>query len=133
MIAALRETSHPEAGRPVDLVHLSRVTFGDRALEREVLGLFLRQSVIQLDRLKCARTVEGFGSAAHLLKGSAQGIGAARVAVLASEAESMAERHATVEAFRRGGAAGDKARRNPPLHFRAAGDRALNPAPAPAG
>ena len=99
MIAALRETSHPDANRPVDLVHLSRITFGDRALEREVLGLFLRQSVIQLDRLKCARTVEGFGSAAHLLKGSAQGIGASRVAVLASEAESMAERHATVEAF----------------------------------
>ena len=99
MIAALRETSNRDATRPVDLVHLSRITFGDRALEREVLGLFLRQSVIQLDRLKCARTVEGFGSAAHLLKGSAQGIGASRVAVLASEAEAMAERHATVEAF----------------------------------
>ena len=48
----------------MDLVHLSRITFGDRALEREVLGLFLRQSVIQLDRLKTARTVEGFGTAA---------------------------------------------------------------------
>lgn len=99
MIAALRETSNQDASRPVDLVHLSRVTFGDRSLEREVLGLFLRQSVIQLDRLKGARTVEGFGMAAHLLKGSAQGIGASRVAVLASEAETMAERHATIEAF----------------------------------
>ena len=99
MITAVRETPNREASRPVDLVHLSRITFGDRALEREVLGLFLRQSVIQLDRLKTARTVEGFGTAAHLLKGSAQGIGAAQVAVLASEAEAMAERHATVEAF----------------------------------
>ena len=29
--------------RPIDLVHLSRMTLGDRALERDVLVLFERQ------------------------------------------------------------------------------------------
>ncbi|BBF91817.1 Hpt domain-containing protein [Blastochloris tepida] len=87
------------ADRPVDLVHLSRVTFGDRALEREVLGLFLRQSAIQLDRLKEARTVQTFGAAAHTLKGSAQGIGARQVAMVAAEAEALAARHDTAEVF----------------------------------
>ncbi|KAA5598140.1 Hpt domain-containing protein [Blastochloris sulfoviridis] len=85
------------ADRPVDLVHLSRVTFGDRALEREVLGLFLRQSTIQLDRLKEARTAQAFGAAAHTLKGSAAGIGARHVAAVAAEAEALSARYDTAE------------------------------------
>ncbi|NJL50599.1 MAG: Hpt domain-containing protein [Blastochloris sp.] len=89
----------PAAERPIDLVHLSRVAFGDRALEREVLSLFLRQSAIQLDRLKEARTPQSFGVAAHTLKGSALGIGAQQIAVLAAEAERLADKHDTAEAF----------------------------------
>ncbi|NJO54551.1 MAG: Hpt domain-containing protein [Bacteroidales bacterium] len=91
--------SGPAASRPVDLVHLSRVTFGDRALEREVLGLFLRQSAIHLDRLKEARTAQDFSAAAHTLKGSAQGIGARHVAMVAAEAEALAASHDTAEVF----------------------------------
>jgi HPt (histidine-containing phosphotransfer) domain-containing protein len=91
--------SVPASNRPVDLVHLSRVAFGDRALEREVLGLFLRQSAIQLDRLKEARTAQSFGVAAHTLKGSALGIGAQHVATIAAEAEALADQHDTAEAF----------------------------------
>ena len=78
-------------------MHLSRVTFGDRALEREVLGLFLRQSTIQLDRLKEARTAQTFGAAAHTLKGSAQGIGARQMAAVAAEAETLSARYDTAE------------------------------------
>ena len=32
--------------RPIDLVHLSRMTLGDRGLEREVLALFDRQATV---------------------------------------------------------------------------------------
>ena len=39
------------ASRPVDLVHLSRYTLGDRALEREMLDLFCTQSAVYLERL----------------------------------------------------------------------------------
>ena len=34
------EAPRKASSRPVDLVHLSRYTLGDRALEREVLELF---------------------------------------------------------------------------------------------
>jgi len=51
-LAAWADATPPEAGResssrPVDLVHLSRYTLGDRALEREVLSFFVpsRQSI----------------------------------------------------------------------------------------
>jgi hypothetical protein len=41
-------TAHERKGpsRPVDLVHLSRYTLGERALEREALELFCTQSTI---------------------------------------------------------------------------------------
>lgn len=103
-LAADLPASATPNGRPVDLVHLSRVTFGDRALEREVLGLFMRQSTIQLDRLKLARNAHAFSVAAHMLKGSALSIGARHVADTAAEAEALAERHeasATVEVLAR--------------------------------
>jgi len=40
------------SSRPVDLVHLSRYTLGERALEREVLELFCIQSLVYLERLR---------------------------------------------------------------------------------
>lgn len=65
--------------RPIDLEHLSRMTLGDRTLEREVLGLFDRQA-----EMLCARMSEAdpavIAASAHTLKGSARGIGAWRVA-----------------------------------------------------
>jgi len=77
--------------RPVDLVHLARHTLGDRELEREVLNLFARQSVIYLDRLKHARGA-AVKAAAHTIKGSAKGIGAWRVADCAEALETGGER-----------------------------------------
>ena len=63
---------------PLDLVHLKRMTLGDEGLEREVLAMFAAQSTALM-----ASLVEIPGDAlelAHKLKGSAQAIGAFRVA-----------------------------------------------------
>jgi HPt (histidine-containing phosphotransfer) domain-containing protein len=78
------------ASRPVDLVHLSRYTLGDRALEREVLELFCTQSAIYLERLNQAHTDREWRDAAHSLKGLAQAIGAWRAAEAARQAEALA-------------------------------------------
>ena len=75
--------------RPIDLVHLARMTLGDRGLEREVLELFDRQAGMLIVRMQqAART--GICAAAHTLKGSARGIGAWRVARAAEAVELAA-------------------------------------------
>lgn len=77
------------SSRPVDLVHLSRYTLGERALEREVLELFCSQSSIYLQRLHAARSDKDWKDAAHSLKGSATAIGAWRAAAAAARAEAL--------------------------------------------
>jgi HPt (histidine-containing phosphotransfer) domain-containing protein len=77
------------SSRPVDLVHLSRYTLGERALEREVLELFCAQSLVYLARLRDARSDKDWKDAAHSLKGSAAAIGAWRVAEAAQRAEAL--------------------------------------------
>jgi HPt (histidine-containing phosphotransfer) domain-containing protein len=85
-IAAEEALPRVSAERPIDLVHLARMTFGDRSLEREVLALFDRQASILIERMKKvgATAVPGL---AHTLKGSARGIGAGRVAFAAEKVE----------------------------------------------
>jgi HPt (histidine-containing phosphotransfer) domain-containing protein len=80
--------------RPIDLVHLARMTLGDRGLEREVLQLFVRQATVLLERMEGtdAHTV---ATLAHTLRGSAQGLGAWRVA----RAAEAVERAPDVEAL----------------------------------
>jgi HPt (histidine-containing phosphotransfer) domain-containing protein len=73
--------------RPVDLVHLARQTLGDEALEREVLGLFVSQSEIFLERLRGAKSADTWRMAAHTIKGSARNIGAWGLADAAFAAE----------------------------------------------
>lgn len=75
--------------RPVDLVHLARYTLGNRALEHEVLELFLTHSVLYLNRLKQAVSEKEWHGAAHTIKGSARGIGAWGVAASAGFAEQL--------------------------------------------
>lgn len=75
----------------LDACHLDRMTLGDRALEREVLQLFLRQTTIMLDRIMGAEPAVA-AAAAHTLKGSARGIGAWRVARAAERLEHAASR-----------------------------------------
>ena len=72
-----------EAGQssatPVDFAFLDSQTDGDRALQDDVLALFLSQArrlIPTLPRLSC----EAQGDVAHLLKGSARGIGAWAIA-----------------------------------------------------
>ena len=77
------------SSRPVDLVHLSRYTLGERALEREVLELFCTQSTICLERLRQSKSDKDWKDAAHSLKGSACAIGAWRAAEAAERAEAL--------------------------------------------
>jgi len=76
----------PEPSAAIDVAHLSRMTLGERSLEREVLTLFDRQADRLLPRLRTGgRTAAA--TAAHTLKGSASGIGAFRVARAAEAVE----------------------------------------------
>lgn len=78
------------AQRPIDLLHLSRMTLDDRALEREVLALFDRQMLLMMERIG-ASAPDVAAAAAHTLKGSASGIGAWQVARAAADLESAAK------------------------------------------
>ncbi len=75
--------------RPIDLVHLARMTLGDRSLEREVLQLFDRQAVMLVARMRAAEPCS-VAAVAHTLKGSARGVGAWRVAAAAEAVELAA-------------------------------------------
>ena len=86
---ALSGEGRKASSRPVDLVHLSRYTLGERALEREVLALFCAQSKIYIERLRQARSDKDWKDAAHSLKGSASAIGAWRAAAAAERAEAL--------------------------------------------
>jgi HPt (histidine-containing phosphotransfer) domain-containing protein len=77
------------SSRPVDLVHLSRYTLGERELEREVLELFCSQSLLYIERLRLAKSDKDWKDAAHSLKGSAQAIGAWRAGDAAERAEAL--------------------------------------------
>ena len=91
-ISGIRSNSTPDcasAKSPVDLVHLSRQTLGDRSLENEVLRLFVSQSVLFLDRLDHATTASERKLAAHTVVGSARSLGAWKVA----EEAAVVEQH----------------------------------------
>jgi HPt (histidine-containing phosphotransfer) domain-containing protein len=84
---AMNRDAFGTSERTIDLVHLARMTFGDRSLEREVLQLFVRQSALLLGRLQEADT-DGIAALAHTIKGSARGVGAWRVAAEAEAVET---------------------------------------------
>ncbi len=102
--AALSATSDPHQNdeprcwassadaRPIDLVHLTRQTFGDKRLETELLRLFMRQS----DQIEKSLEVTGTGEEhamscvelLHMLSGSARAIGATEIATIAGGLEA---------------------------------------------
>jgi HPt (histidine-containing phosphotransfer) domain-containing protein len=85
----LRIAGSPEPSEAIDDDHLARMTLGDRALEREVLEIFLRQATIMIERIE--RAEPGLAAAAaHTLTGSARGVGAWRVAQAAERLEQAA-------------------------------------------
>jgi HPt (histidine-containing phosphotransfer) domain-containing protein len=97
---------------PVDLVHLRRYTLGDKALEAEILQLFLAQLPETIAALRSAATERDWKVAAHTLKGSSRAVGAWRIANLAQEAEALvcgAEPQACSEAISRLEAAASEA------------------------
>jgi HPt (histidine-containing phosphotransfer) domain-containing protein len=80
----------------IDLDHLSRMTQGERNLEREVLQLFDRQATMLTVRMREAPPAV-IAASAHTLKGSARGIGAWRVATAAEAVELSADNDAKLE------------------------------------
>jgi HPt (histidine-containing phosphotransfer) domain-containing protein len=88
MLVAQRVESAFE--RPLDLVHLSRQTLGDRQLEREVLAIFRRQARQVLFQLEAMHDPLNRLEIAHALNGSAKGVGAWRVATAAENLETAA-------------------------------------------
>ena len=73
----------------IDVEHLSRMTLGERSLERESAALFDRQAEMLLPRIRLGKSALAAASV-HTLKGSAVGIGAFKVAS-AAEAVEQAE------------------------------------------
>ncbi|HYC16285.1 MAG TPA: Hpt domain-containing protein [Pseudolabrys sp.] len=93
MVQAAVEVLEPESvtaeSGAIDRVHLSRITFNDRGLEREVLQLFDRQAELLMGRIHRSEPA-AVATLAHTLKGSAIGIGARPVARAAASAELIA-------------------------------------------
>ena len=80
----------------IDLQHLSRQTQGNQSLEREVLDLFLRQSKLQIERLKAEESEKDKREVAHAIHGAALAIGAFEIARIAAELES-GKRHSEAD------------------------------------
>lgn len=83
--------------KPIDFDHLAQQTGGDRALEEEVLRLFVTRSRADLDRLKEAGP-DSRRDVAHLILGSARAIGAGEVARCAAAVEAGEGEVAPLEA-----------------------------------
>lgn len=89
------ESSGKPHARPIDLVHLSRQSLGDREIEREVLALFVQQAVSVRDQLNTASPVERL-RLAHALKGAARGVGAFAIADCVSRIEAQPDDSRTI-------------------------------------
>ncbi len=85
-----REPSGPALEAAVlDLSVLDAQTLGDEALARSVLAMFLEQSADVLRAVRETGDARARADAAHLLKGSARSIGAARVSFAAQQVEDL--------------------------------------------
>lgn len=76
--------------RPIDLVHLSRQTSGDKSLELEVLQTFARQARSHLGDLSSG-DMQLVMQTAHRLKGAALAIGAFDVSAAAEKVEARGD------------------------------------------
>lgn len=73
------QTGKGASASPIDLSHLARQTMDDPELQREVLGIFVRQAQLAREDLRAA-SGEDRKRFAHKLKGAAQAVGAFAVA-----------------------------------------------------
>ena len=85
-------TGSASAAPILDLGYLGTQTFGDRALERELLDLFAQQCRRLLPAIAGRSPIMTQGDAAHTLKGAARAVGAGRIAALADTIEGAIER-----------------------------------------
>jgi len=76
---------------PIDFDHLRSITFGDRALESEVLSLFGEQASASLIAIERSPDAGAREAAAHRLVGAARAIGANQLAAAAEEIERAEE------------------------------------------
>ena len=88
-VAAFDLPVRERAGTAIDHAHLARYTFGNKALELEVLQLFVAQAPEYVEQLRSAATEKAWRDAAHTLKGSARAVGAMRVGDRAERAEAL--------------------------------------------
>ncbi len=73
----------------IDLDHLAHMTLGERGLEHDVLALFEQQAGMLLARM-AGEAPSAIAAHAHILIGSARGIGAWKVAAAAEAVERLA-------------------------------------------
>lgn len=88
--------SEAQGERVIDWTHLSRYTLDDRALELEILSLFIQQALGLVSRLENSREPGEWSYATHSLKGAARAVGAWRVAAIAESLEQAGPDHAAV-------------------------------------
>lgn len=74
---------------PIDLDHLNRYVFGDRALLHEVLGIFKEQAASLATEMRPSMDDDAWRHAAHTLKGAARGVGAWALGDAAEHAETL--------------------------------------------
>lgn len=77
--------------KPVDLVHLSRLTMGDRKLEFEILRMFASQIPQFVNLLEKSTSEESIMRSAHTIKGAARSIGAFKLANMAEDTEQLGQ------------------------------------------
>lgn len=85
----ISEKSSISALAPVDIEHLRRYTFGDQALEKEILSLFLGQLPETIAALRKAASPRDWKVAAHTLKGSCRAVGAFQLGDIAQDVEQL--------------------------------------------
>ena len=83
----------------IDFGHLDRQTFGDRALEQEVLSLFIHQANSAAEQIGHADRKQR-QRLAHTLKGAARGVGAFPIADCLVDLEQRPDDAAIVERLR---------------------------------
>jgi HPt (histidine-containing phosphotransfer) domain-containing protein len=92
MAAAREAVANNSVYAPIDHAHLARYTLGERALELEILDLFIDEAPRTLSRLKSLASVapcdaKSWVHGCHTLKGSARAVGANEVAIAAEIGE----------------------------------------------
>lgn len=85
---------------PIDLEHLNKYVFGDKALLNEVLGIFKEQATSLSEQMTPSMDDEAWRLAAHTLKGAARGVGAWALGDAAAQAEAAASGEDRVKALK---------------------------------